>query len=146
MKKVIQITTPCDQCPLRRDRPPGLKSLGYSPPEVYIGQAVGRFWVPCHKTYEPGVHPKAQMPHNTAQCAGMAIYRANCGIPAKDDGILELPPDKELVFGSHEEFHAHHRGISVEESKEFLSIMTPEIIARFELGKASVRVIPSKGK
>lgn len=44
---------------------------------------------------------------NGAQCAGIAIYRKNV-CQMVDPPNLELPADRETVFGNRMEFEKHH--------------------------------------
>ena len=94
---------PCGACPFRRSTEPG--ALGGSPPEVFIGQAHGPFWIPCHRTYEPGVSAKEQRPDRAEQCAGCAIYRSNVEVADRmPEPLLRLPADKDKVFATPAEF------------------------------------------
>lgn len=42
------------------------------------------------------------------QCAGFAIYRANVCKTTRYSDTLKLPPDREAVFASRDEFKTHH--------------------------------------
>ena len=142
--KIKTCQAPCDQCCFIRSIEPG--NLGGSAPEVYIGQAQAGMWIPCHSTYEEGVHPKLQSHFKTRQCAGCAIYRSNCGITSPFAPVENLPADTEKVFASHAEFLAHHRGISVESAEMILSIVPPKLLAIRELSSAScqLRLVPAE--
>lgn len=108
--KQCQRTTPCPECPFNRKVAPG--TLGGSPVQTYVGQAVLPFWLPCHMS--PGYKGKVSDPTTTQQCAGAAIFRNNIGVAAKmPAAILSLPPDRELSFSSLAEFVAHHLQVSV---------------------------------
>jgi hypothetical protein len=132
---------PCDECPFNRRVKPG--ALGGSDPLRYIGQAEAGFVIPCHKTIDysdPEWNTKCL--GTASQCAGLAIYRANCGInleqaPANvviktmgaTPGVqLELPANRELVFASHAEFLSHHVGIPLEVCTELLGSMWQPLI------------------
>jgi len=108
---------PCDECPWSKAVKSG--ALGGSHPDVYVGQVVGPFWLPCHmsKNYAG----KMSDVNDTQDCRGAATFRANIKVkPAK--GLLELPPDNgETCFSSLAEFYAHHRGITVEAAKAILT-------------------------
>ena len=102
---------PCKECPFARTIEPG--RLGGSPPEVYVGQAVLPFWLPCHES--ANYEGKASDVNQVQECHGAAIFRANIKdrIIADNDALLHLPEDRESVFASLAEFYAHHHGISV---------------------------------
>lgn len=130
-------TKPCKNCPFSRSVEPG--ALGGSDPRVYIGQANGPFWLPCHAAYDESRSAKDQDPANIGQCAGAATYRANTGvIPAS--GLHRLPANTDSVFSSAAEFMAHHKGITVEEADDELATLTPDVLTAIELRKAAVKV------
>ena len=110
---------PCKECPWARTVEPG--RLGGSPPEVYIGQAVLPFWLPCHES--ANYEGKASDVNQVQECHGAAIFRANIKdkIIADNDALLHLPEDRDLVFSTLAEFYAHHRGISVEVAQRILT-------------------------
>lgn len=139
---MTQHRKPCKTCAFRRDIAPG--STGGSPPSVYIGQAMAGMWMPCHETYEEGVHHKDQHPSRAPQCAGFAIYRKNTGCDNPvSAGLLDLPEDKKLVFESHAEFAAHHYEVPVEAAEWTLEhSWTPKELAGLELTKAKVIMVP----
>lgn len=89
----VQHTQACSDCPMRRDALRGW--LGGARPEDYGHLAHSDQVVSCHAV------------QNT-QCAGMAIYRKNVckSTPAPN---MTLPADRQAVFGSRQEFLAHHR-------------------------------------
>lgn len=86
-----QHTTPCSDCPMRRDSVPAW--LGGNTPELYQRLAHSDEIVHCHVI-------------SNQQCAGMAIYRANVCKRVDPPG-LKLPADKVLVLGLGE-FLPHH--------------------------------------
>jgi hypothetical protein len=87
-----QHTTPCSDCPWRRDSLNGW--LGGASKEEWIQVAHGDQVVPCHTL-------------KGAQCAGLAVYRANVAkLPYPPN--LKLPKDKELVFAMPNQFLEHH--------------------------------------
>lgn len=128
---------PCSECPFSRRTAPG--ALGGSIPTVYIGQAFAGMWLPCHMLYDPMKSAKDQDANRCGQCAGAAIFRANCGIETPP-GIKRLPPDTEAVFASPAEFLAHHAALPLAVAKMVLLRYPPQALAAFELNKATVRV------
>ena len=86
---------PCNDCPWRRKACPGWVGSEYNP-EEWANLAHQDGIADCHK-------------HETAQCAGMAIYRANVFKSPRDPEALILPADHALVFSSPLEFVKHHR-------------------------------------
>lgn len=91
-----QLKKPCSDCPWAREAVHGW--LGGETPEAWVHAAHGEEKVACH------VHPNVQ-------CAGLAIYRGNvCKLP-RDQNVLVLPPDRELVFATPNEFLEHHKEV-----------------------------------
>ena len=88
-----QHTTPCSDCPWRRDSLPGW--LGGSTAEEFRQMAHGEVKYDCHAIKGP-------------QCAGLAIYRANVCKSVRDPSVLRLPRDEATVFSTPMEFKAHH--------------------------------------
>lgn len=86
---------PCSDCPWSRDALPGW--LGGASPEEWVACAHGDDPVPCHAL-------------TGAQCAGIAIYRANVAKLPRNPETLRLPPDREAVFSSPVQFGLHHEG------------------------------------
>lgn len=92
-----QHKSPCHDCPWRRVALPGWLAGDSIPSWLLAAHGDGK--MECHTTKRPdgGSH----------ECAGAAIYRANvCKSVA--EGNLELPHDKERVFGTPAEFATHH--------------------------------------
>jgi hypothetical protein len=90
-----QHSKPCSDCPWRRKCLPGWVGV-VDTPEDWLAHAHGESKVDCHL-------------HGPAQCAGMAIYRANvCKVPISPS-ILRLEPNTDLVFSRPAEFIEHHR-------------------------------------
>lgn len=87
-----QHTSPCSDCPLRRDALNGW--LGGSTPEQYRQLIHSDYRVNCHAIKGP-------------QCAGVAIYRSNVA-KYTEPGILKLPVNREDVFSNPMEFLEHH--------------------------------------
>lgn len=138
------VKTPCPQCAFTRSSIPG--ALGGSPPEVYIGQAYGPFYVPCHMQYgerESMAQVKAEC-EQIHQCAGMAIFRANLGIDRHLPGALtKLPKDPALVFATEAEFLSHHMRVDKHVAMSFLAANPPATLLQRAMGKIN-RVIPIK--
>lgn len=84
----------CKDCPFAKHTPAG--ALGGGPLEMYVGQIIGPFWLPCHNS--PGyVQKKINL--EDQQCAGAAIFRANLGVDAlMPDALLHLPAGDLSVF------------------------------------------------
>lgn len=123
---------PCAECPFSRTVTPG--ALGGSDPTVYIGQAFGAFWLPCHMSSGYMDNRADHAKHR--QCAGAAMYRDLNGLSdLMPEMILALRGDPNLVFSSHAEFLAHHTGSSVEEATEFLKTTPPGELLRIELAR-----------
>lgn len=145
-----QHTKPCSACPFSRAITPGVidpAACGYSPPEVYVGQAEGPFLLSCHKS--PGYFDDPRSTKHL-RCAGAMIYRANCGIGERfSDEVLTAmvarEPNTELVFASHAELIAHHRQVTIEQAEAFLRLFTPRILLLHQLTQAGCQVVPLEG-
>lgn len=87
-----QHTTPCHDCPWRRDSIRGW--LGGFEPEDFVELAHSDLPVECHTIAQK-------------ECAGITIYRANvCKVPKGTSFIL--PVDREKVFAAPHQFVEHH--------------------------------------
>lgn len=131
---------PCRECPFNRKNVlgNGSEALGESPPEVYVGQIEGPFWLPCHmdKRYKG----KQTDPNNNLQCAGAAIYRANIEVDHKmPRPLLRLEKDTELVFADHQEFLMHYLGITREQANSWLDVNDPMDLMMDEMRKTEAR-------
>lgn len=133
-----QHTKPCSTCPFRRDSTPG--ELGGSPVETFIGQTFGAFWIPCHECIDYS-DPNWREQYEKGQCAGTAIYRANCHPANRPPELLKLPADTELVFSTPAEFMAHHLRITVDEAARRLKECHPVNHWLREMRDARARVI-----
>lgn len=134
-----QHTTPCKTCPFRRSSTPG--ELGGSPTGTFVGQAYGAFWVPCHEAVDYD-NPKWKEQYETPQCAGIAIYRANCHPEiGRPDVLLKLPEDKATVFASPDEFIAHHNDLPVTFVKEMLEDITPAMLCMAQMERTTSKFI-----
>lgn len=136
---------PCMGCPFKRhniacaddDR---RSHPGNSHPFVYIGQARGPFWLPCHqdKNYE-GVGSNIE---TVGACRGAAIFRSNCDSGYKmPEELLSLPADKENVFADEAEFVHHYlkdeAPVSLETWRGLLSKQQLDEIMHHEINKPS---------
>lgn len=132
---------PCGECPFSRACEPG--GTGGSDPTVYVGQAYGPFWLPCHT--DPEYNTPMSLSEKTAtvsQCAGAAIFRANVGADAKmPEGVHRLPADTSLVFATPAELIAHHNRSTPEDAEEILRRTPPRELLRAEIDKLSAENI-----
>lgn len=130
-------TKPCAGCPFARVTEvdiPG--TVGGSPPEIYVGQAFGPFFLPCHSA--EGYRDNATV-HGAPECAGAAIFRSNAGwaTPGRLPAALHhLPADHEVCFSSPEELIAHHWGITLDQAKDILVMSPPDKLFRREFDRA----------
>ena len=83
----------CSDCPFSRESLRGW--LGGLSVDDWLGVAHSDAPSDCHVL-------------EGAQCAGVAIYRANVGKLPRDPSILRLPRDIDNVFASPMEFREHH--------------------------------------
>lgn len=128
---------PCLECPFSRKGPPG--GTGGADPTVFIGQAMGPFFLPCHMDPE---YERNRRSTRLLQCAGTAIYRSNVGVASlMPHFLLHLPADKEKVFATPAELLAFHRGTSLEIAEESLQKQSPDELLRIELRKIGVQVL-----
>lgn len=126
----------CPQCPFSKQCEPG--ALGGSPPEVYVGQAFGPFWLPCH-LHSDFDDPAWKSDTEKPQCAGAAIFRANLGIDSRlPPQLHRLPPGSDPdVFATFTEFLMHHAGLSREEALTWQFTHPPDACLRAELLRAA---------
>ena len=106
MKQCTQSGKACTECPFSRNSTSG--NLGGSPIEVYLGQILGAFYLPCHmaKNYKGNDTPLLA---EHMQCAGAAIFRRHIGIADRiPDPLLKLDTDDGNVFTNLAEFIQHH--------------------------------------
>lgn len=89
-----QHTTPCSDCPWKRDSLPGW--LGSHTANEFIAMAHGEVQYTCHVIVNQ-------------QCAGMAVYRRNVCKQPHDPATLRLPADRETVFATPAQFLEHHK-------------------------------------
>lgn len=127
------LKSPCKECPFSRTVVPG--TLGGSGVEVYIGQAQGPFYLPCH-AHTDYADPNWKKDDGKPQCAGAAIYRSNIGVAKlMPKEIHILPPDKEKVFRAPEEFIMHHQQVPSFIAQMFLQVYPPQMLMMMELSK-----------
>lgn len=88
-----QHTSPCIDCPWARKSLKGW--LGLMNTEEWLEAAHGEAMIDCHTV-------------SNQQCAGAAIYRSNVCKSTRREDTLRLPADRIKVFGSRNEFKAHH--------------------------------------
>lgn len=128
---------PCKTCPFRRESTP--QELGGSPTHVFVGQAYGPFWIPCHECIDYS-DPNWREQYHAAQCAGAAIYRANCHPDIhRPPTILKLEPDTTIVFATPAEFVAHHEHMTLKQADEAIQILKPEFLYQCELRRAGAK-------
>jgi hypothetical protein len=84
---------PCSDCPWARGALPGW--LGDMTAQEWVDAAHGEASAECHTLLG-------------ADCAGLAIYRANVAKSPRDPSALRLPADRVAVFASPAEFCQHH--------------------------------------
>lgn len=84
---------PCSDCPWSKKSLPGW--LGGLSAEEWLQVAHGDSPVPCHAL-------------KGAQCAGLAIYRANVGKAPREVECIRLDADRDAVFASPQKFTDHH--------------------------------------
>lgn len=131
---------PCKECPFNKKNVlgNGSEALGGSPPEVYVGQIEGPFWLPCHM--DNRYRGKNTDPNDNLQCAGAAIYRANIQVANKmPKGLLRLEPETETVFKDHQEFLMHYLQITREQANSWLEVNDPMDLMMEEFRKVEVK-------
>ncbi len=128
---------PCAACPFSRSIGTDLKSRGNPDPSVYVGQAYGPFWLPCHRAAGFTEDGRCNVAADIPQCAGAAAFRANVGVAdLLPPAMLRLPPDHVNVFSDGAELIAHHLQIPLEEARLFLKNHPPEKLMRWQLAVA----------
>lgn len=129
---------PCKECPWSRKTRPG--ALGGSPAEVYVGQVVLPFWLPCHSS--ANYRGKASDVNEVTQCVGAATFRTHLGLthPQIPDALMLLPANHERVFSNLAEFYAHHKKISLAQAHEILTPAMVMGLVRREMSDPKVRM------
>lgn len=129
-----QPAAPCRQCPFARDVTDETLVKGGAPPEVYIGQARGPFMLPCHM--DPHYDQK-DCGLDQLQCAGAAVFRANCGwSDLMPPSLLRAEPDTEKVFANPAELLARHRRIPLDTAQERMAILPATELLRYAMAEA----------
>lgn len=130
---------PCAGCPFARATPSG--KLGGSAPEVYIGQIVAGFWLPCHS--DKNYAGKLSRPNQVSQCAGSAIFRKNIGLDFMMPDHILILRENNRVFKTLYHFYAHHTGMSLRRAAiEVATQMTKWVNEQTSKGK--VMLIPKE--
>ena len=97
----------CMGCPFKRINTNEKPNPGGSHPFVYLGQARGPFWLPCHN--DKNYIGKGSDISKVSQCRGAAIFRSNCNMPYDmPKELLSLPQNTTDVFESEAEFLSHY--------------------------------------
>lgn len=133
--------SPCRECPFRRKSLPGY--LGSDTPEHFLVVSMAAAVpMPCHLQVDydkPGWEAEAS---RVNQCSGHAIFLSNICKEPRTRAVQTLPPDRELVLATPQEFIGHHRGdmvrymqlaypgVPVEQIKEMLGIKPCPKVAR----------------
>lgn len=140
---------PCAGCPWSRNVRPNVEdleqpSLGGSPAEVYVGQALLSFRLPCHMRQDY-TKLEERLDNSKTDCAGAAIFRANQKVDFAPQ-LLHLPEDKEAVFSNVCEFYAHHKGISVDDARKILDHATIDFLKEAVFAIAQIKMLAGKAK
>jgi hypothetical protein len=133
-----EIKKACGGCPFKRINNNEKPNPGGSSPLVYLGQARGPFWLPCHndKSYEG----KDSSPSKVSQCAGASIFRTNCkGKYRMPKELLSLPEDPEMVFANEIEFFSYYTGLSIADTSVLLDEDTLDKLMYLELNKVEAK-------
>jgi hypothetical protein len=131
----------CGSCPFSKTSKPG--GLGGSPIQVYLGQIIGPFFLPCHAQKE---YKGNDTGIQSEQCAGAAVFRANLGIADRmPDMLLHLEAGSDPnVFETMPEFIKHHVPDATPYKVSAMMALLPEFLSD-ELRKAQAkgRVYPN---
>lgn len=125
---------PCAECPFSRACAPG--GTGGADPTVYVGQAYGAFYLPCHMDANYNPKEAVERSDSVAQCAGAAVFRTHVGVGGKMPPVVHrLPANTARIFANPAELIAHHLRISTGEAEAILIRTPPEELLRIEVGK-----------
>lgn len=106
----LRHTTPCNECPWRRNHPAGWLG-GYKPDDFVQQVQFDGPPLPCHKTIPPGLAPDADT-DEISMCAGALIFMRNscksAQHPDYGDAREQVEADRENVFQWSKEFLDHH--------------------------------------
>lgn len=129
---------PCGGCPFGRVNNNEKPAPGGSHPFVYLGQARGPFWLPCHNDRQ--YDGKESDPAKVKQCAGAAIFRSNCGKKYRlPEQLLDLPADHESVFSNEGEFYSYYSGMPMHDAHILLTDSTLDSFMFMEMEKEEVK-------
>jgi hypothetical protein len=130
----FSLKQPCSECPFSRACAPG--GTGGTDPTVYVGQAYGAFFLPCHQDQDYRQESALDHADVIAQCAGAAIFRSNVGVSERLPlAIHRLPPSPARVFANAAELIAHHNQMTLVEAEEILRRTPPGTLLATELDK-----------
>lgn len=113
---------PCRGCPFRKDNNLVGDKPGGSEPSVYIGQAMGPFFLPCHE--DKNYNGKETDYKSVSHCRGAASFRTHIGVAERMPEQLSQEANKEDVFEDRESFLAHYLKID----KELIEAVVSESI------------------
>jgi hypothetical protein len=108
---MTQHTTPCKECPWRKNSAPGW--LGASTPEQFIAQAEAGIKMPCHCAVNYERADWKEQSETAPRCAGHAIYLRNrCKMPIEPGlaAFVRTVEPSPAVFTRPEQFLSHHNG------------------------------------
>lgn len=133
------VAKPCPGCPFAKSTPPG--ALGGSTVDVYAGQLLGPFALPCHSHYGPdGKGSTAATAADVPQCAGAAVLRGHHG-GTFPESIPILPPNPD-VFASVWDFIAHHVQVSRESALRSYPPVILRLLTSIQLLRAKMGMKP----
>lgn len=103
---VSQHTTPCGECPFRRQAWPGY--FGSNEPENFSLLSMSDARMPCHPTVDYEDQDWEVLQEDSPECAGRAIMMANMAKRPRDRDRMVLEQDKVKVFSTITEFNEWH--------------------------------------
>ncbi len=132
MELKSNIKRACGGCPFKRVNNNEKPNPGGSKPEVYLGQARGPFWLPCHN--DKNYKGKSSSPATVNQCAGAAIFRANIKVRDRlPEQLQSLPEDHVNVFSTEQEFYQHYYDADEERAARACSAEMLDTYTRIEM-------------
>ena len=133
-----KMKAPCGGCPFGRLNNNEKPAPGGSHPFIYLGQARGPFWLPCHNDRE--YIGATSDPAKVKQCGGAAIFRNNCGkkysLPKQ---LLDIPANHELVFSNEAEFYSYYSEMPIHDAHILLTESTLDSFMFMELEKVEAK-------
>jgi hypothetical protein len=99
-----QHTTPCRECPWRKQSAPGY--LGASNPIEFLETSETGIKMPCHLAVDYEEADWELQIEEAPHCAGRAIHYANRA--KRGDDVPKMPADRENVFSNPQDFIDHH--------------------------------------